>query len=664
MIALIIIVVILLITFVLPSKKTQIPEAKKNIIKQNSDREQKEELIKNIQKNIKIEVITSNSNNSDKDESIIDVTGNVYNLRNEQSNLLKHTEGVPVWKHQYVYSPSEINSATKEQIKFYNYFKYRFLKGEYFDLEGNTNYAFILLFDLIGDYENHKNLLEVERQLEELGQYYPKTKSYALSSLIKKLEQIGDSEAIAQLRNQQSSSFRYQQTSSNTGYSFDGNYWGLGTQFQKSLILTNEEVELLNTISYYSNNFFEIKYCSTEIIKLFLAFIKELNLLYSTEGTNVQSIVLFIADIIVTKQLKYKANTESYKYTIETYKRVIYTALFKICENAVREKYFHKRKLNTDLEYLNQEYKNDYENKIISKVLQALPKLTSSISLPDEETEIELNSQNTTRWKFKFEELVNSYTHNSEQFVDSIISLGELNKKNPSVENIFFEASKFLSKHNKEAALTLYVYYLYHDLKSVTIDNKPLTKTIQKNLFKTNDQLHDFQIVVSELVKNKNLEKALQGVLKIYEVKRKKIVLDGPSINKEQKKHSETVVLLTNILDDYEDESNIIRAEQVNNDEVKIEITQKTETGKSSAYASAITFTQIQTETLEIFAKYNFLVPQSDLDVFAKLKGVFKNQLIESINEICYENLDDVLIEEEDDQYTINQNYYQRLLAK
>jgi hypothetical protein len=47
--------------------------------------------------------------------------------------------------------------------------------------------------------------------------------------------------------------------------------------------------------------------------------------------------------------------------------------------------------------------------------------------------------------------------------------------------------------------------------------------------------------------------------------------------------------------------------------------------------------------------------------LFAKSKGIFKNQLIESINEICYDFLDDVLIEEEDDYYTINRNYFQTI---
>jgi len=206
---------------------------------------------------------------------------------------------------------------------------------------------------------------------------------------------------------------------------------------------------------------------------------------------------------------------------------------------------------------------------------------------------------------------------------------------------------------------------LYYDLKSATFDNKQLTKTIQKNLFKTNEQLHEFEIVVSELIKNKNLDRALQSVSKIYAVKRKKIQLDTTSIKEVQQQHSGTVELLNEYLkDEYEDESNSIKTQEINSEEITIEITQKTNEVQHSIFVGHIAFTKIHTTALEVFAKSNFSVSQSELETFAKSKGVFKNQLIESINEICYENLDDVLIEEEDEYYTINPNYYQRLLAK
>ena len=288
--------------------------------------------------------------------------------------------------------------------------------------------------------------------------------------------------------------------------------------------------------------------------------------------------------------------------------------------------------------------------------------LISKVSLPDEATDIELNSQNTNRWKIKFEDLTTNYNDKSKEFVDSIVTLGKLNKKNPSIENIFFEASKFIAKYDNGSALFLYVHYLYHDLKSATFDNKQLTKTIQKSLFKTNEQLHDFEIIVSELIKDKDLEKALKNVSKIYEVKRKKIQLDSTSIKEVQQQHSGTVELLNEYLkDDFEDENNTIKSQEINNEEIEIEITQKSENTVDSAFLSSLSFSPLHLSALELFIKSNFSVPQSEIEVFAKSKGIFKNQLIESINETCYDLLDDVLIEEEDDYYTINTNYFKRI---
>lgn len=55
------------------------------------------------------------------DNSIIDITGESYSL----SNISK-TSNVPFWGHQYVYSYSEINSATNQQRVFYKTFKFNF----------------------------------------------------------------------------------------------------------------------------------------------------------------------------------------------------------------------------------------------------------------------------------------------------------------------------------------------------------------------------------------------------------------------------------------------------------------------------------------------------------------------------------------------------------
>ena len=172
MTAIIIIGIIIFIIYASSSKKkpTQQNTTYTNPYnKQKSEKEIRDELVQSLVKNIKVTVTTSSSTSKYNDDSIIDVTDQSYRI-NSNSNLKKYSSGVPYWAHHYVYSYSEINSASSEQKKFYAIFKNSFLNGEYFDLEGNTNYAFILLFDLLIEFDNHKDISKLESQLKILGQ--------------------------------------------------------------------------------------------------------------------------------------------------------------------------------------------------------------------------------------------------------------------------------------------------------------------------------------------------------------------------------------------------------------------------------------------------------------------------------------------------------------
>lgn len=608
------------------------------------------------------DTLTKNESIIDVDESIIDVTDEIYkitpvsaNSGNKLTDLSNPNLSVPIWTHQYVYSYSEINSATRKQRDFYIHFRNRFLSKEFVDLESNTNYAFILLFDLLNEYENHKNLNKLENQLQNLGEWYPKTKSYAVTFLVEKMEAAGNFEGATRLNNE------YQ----NTYY----DYWKLGNKYKTKLSLTDDEVKKLNKLSYSGNNFFNIEYCCFEIIKLYLLTITELENKYNLEKTTMEEQFSSIADVVARKHFRYRLNSQNYKYCIESTSEEIYSIIFKYCENAVREHYGHKRKINAESYYTHPEIKTEFETRIVEKTKEIISKSIQQIALPDEATEIELYAQNTNRWKTKFADLTANYNGDGKQFVADTLLLGKINKKNPSVENIFFEASKFVSKSDKEAALALYIHYLHHDFSSATFDNKQLTKTIQKTLFKTTEQLQDFEAIVSEFFNDKNLEKTLLKVSQIYVPKRKKIQLDTTAIKEVQERHSGTVELLNEFLqDEFEDESNSIASQEINkeikNQEVKIEITPQVNTPVNSRFISEIAFTPLHQETLELFFKNSLTVSIGELETFVKTKGAFKNQLIDSLNEICFELLDDVLIEEEDEYYTINEHYYQTLLAK
>lgn len=436
MTAIIIIGIIIFIIYAASSKKR--PTQKNTTYtnnKQQSEKEIRDELVQNLIKNIKVTVTTSSSASNYNDDSIIDVTDQSYRI-NSNSNLKKYRSGVPYWAHHYVYSYSEINSASSEQKKFYAIFKNSFLNREYFDLEGNTNYAFILLFDLLIEFDNHKNISKLESQLKILGQCYPKTKSYGVSFLIQKMEVNGDSDGVSRLRAED----RYGYQNYNTDY----DYWRLGSKYKTKLKLNDEEVKLLNKLWYPSNNFCSVEYCCVEILKLYITVIDELKASYIAEGTTVDAQFLAVADVIARKHFKYKNGSQNYKYSIETTTNEFYSHIFKHCENAVREYYGHKRKINTDTYYTTAEAKTEFETKIISKISGLLPVLISKVSLPDEATDIELYSQNTNRWKIKFEELTTRYNEKPKEFIDSIVALGKLNKKNPSIENIFLKHQNLL----------------------------------------------------------------------------------------------------------------------------------------------------------------------------------------------------------------------------
>lgn len=605
--------------------------------------------VKNRTSKIQVTITPPASNSLYMDDSIIDVGSQSHKI----SSDFGLTSKVPYWAHSYVYSYHEINYATKEQKKFYLEFKASFLNDVFLDIEENSNYAFILLFDLLNEFDIHKNISKLENQLNTLGEHYPKTKSYSITFLLKKMKEVGDEEGIERLRDD-----HYDYQSQVTYSTFE---WR--NRFKKALNLKKEETKLLDKIWFSSNTFSSIDYCCTEIIKLYINLIPKLDQYYKDQGTTIVKEFEEVGDIVVRKHFKYRKGSNNYKYGMEATEHEFYTTIFKYCENAVRENYGNKRKITIDPYAYTPEVKELFETRVCNQVKIILAELVDQIIPPDENTEIKLNQLNTTRWKIAFDNISSEYNSNAKEFENKIIELGNLNKENPSIENIFFEASKFIAKHDKIASLSLYMHYLYHDLKSATFDKKQHTKSIQKSLFATDEQFVDFQKIIDQFIKNKDFNKALSMVPSIYTVKRKKIKLDTSSIKEVQQQHSGTVALLNEYLkDDVEDGQVIVKDENSSQEEIQINIVQSKEDTTISIYSAEFPFTFIQTSTLEVFAKNNFSILQSELETFAKSNGAFKNQLIESINEICYERLDDLLIEEDEDYYTINQNYYHKLL--
>ncbi|WP_326983567.1 tellurite resistance TerB C-terminal domain-containing protein [Chryseobacterium sp. MYb264] len=437
----------------------------------------------------------------------------------------------------------------------------------------------------------------------------------------------------------------------------------IGKRYSRKLNLNENQEELLNQLSFDNNAFNEIDYCKVQILKQFLRSIEFLNTHCIPVNKSYSSVIDELSEIIIYLQYNYKPESLNYKYTYDSIRAEILNHIIKLCENNVREFYGIKRKISEDFTYSHPDILIKYNKKIISKLQDFLVDHQHQILDADYKTNIILNENNTNRWKTKFEIIKEDYS-NSLAFEREIFRLTDVNIKNPSVDNIFFEASKFIAGYDKTCALRLYIHYLDKDLNSQTFDKKQLTKTIQKSLFSTSEQFNDFEKIVSDFVVSRDIETAIGKVNLLYTPKRKKIFIDTNAVENVQRLDSEIAKKLGDILnEEYEDENTSAKTEEaLHKEELTISITNKDSEPEISKYLEELNFTEIQCEILTRFEKHSFTIFQNDLKDFIQSKNLFMGSAIDSINEVCYEILDDVLIEEEDEYFTINTDYYKKLL--
>ncbi|PTX13079.1 hypothetical protein C8N40_1131, partial [Pontibacter mucosus] len=262
-------------------------------------------------------------------------------------------------------------------------------------------------------------------------------------------------------------------TSFETALSYDADQWKLGKRLKQKLGLNTQEVGLLNKVAYFDNAFTSMEGCCMATAKLYLSVMKELKKQLQRKGTSMTKEIQFIQEMAI---VVYKAQDSYYwssyddSYTRQRVAIDVYVTIFKRCEYAVREAFLHKRKISTAYTGNNDELASEFDSRIGEMVDAAIPKLISQVEQPDEATEIELNAQNVTRWKTQLEQLSTQLADGKkETFIEGVYRLGRLNKKNPSVEHIFYEASKLVSKHDREEALRFFLHYLHHDLNSNTV---------------------------------------------------------------------------------------------------------------------------------------------------------------------------------------------------
>ncbi|WP_073357314.1 tellurite resistance TerB C-terminal domain-containing protein [Dysgonomonas macrotermitis] len=311
----------------------------------------------------------------------------------------------------------------------------------------------------------------------------------------------------------------------------------------------------------------------------------------------------------------------------------------------------------------------EIESKVPDEIKKVIDSLIPQFSGLNEEENRKLNEHDSERWKNFYQAIEAEYTtietsetkHEDietgytavEKFIADIDTLIKNNGTEVAQREIHLKAHKFLVTRDKVASLQYYIrYFCYETLSSDhNFKYKPVTARDKKILFDTPEQLKKFEKILSQLQQKKKrksyLNSSLLKVENIFIKEKRRIVLDTDAIQSARNDLAGVV----DILNEYLEEPEAIADNSQN-----IQDVQETEN-------TSPVFNTLQTEFLKLFEANNFHLEYDEVDNFVHSKGMFKSQLIEGINEQFYEELDDLLIEEDGDHYTLNKEYYQHLIS-
>ena len=442
----------------------------------------------------------------------------------------------------------------------------------------------------------------------------------------------------------------------NDDFYYDPSYYQFGNIYKNELNLSKQEIRWLNQLTRPKNSFMSIEGCCKATALQYVKVLKQLSIKLKPKKTTLSKEVDYFKNQLMNAHFeKYYYGQYYYDGILDRMKEEVYSVLFKRVENSVREVYGHKRKLIGKLPYVDEEVLQTFDESLGIMLNDAIEELKSEIKEPDIITQIQLNVLNPTKWKIELEKIILEFKEeNLDKFKKAISHLLKANQENSNFKNIYYEASKFISKYDRVLALNYYIQYIYNDITSNKSNKKQLSKTIQKQLFKSKEEEETFKEIIDDVIKTEDLKKNLDKIEEIYTSRRKKITLNHSKIEEVEQKHKKTVELLNEFLEDEKSDENNVN---------KIKKSNKISKNHKSIFITEIKLNQVQERFIIMIAKNSFKISKKETEKYAIENEMFKNQLIDDINTICEEYLGgEVLIEEEDENYIIEESYYKEII--
>ena len=372
----------------------------------------------------------------------------------------------------------------------------------------------------------------------------------------------------------------------------------IGYIYKKKFQLNRQEVRLLNKLNPEEKTRTTFKFYTDELIKLFISVFRELRPEQQPDFELNQNLMLYCKCIL----------RKNYLYNVPSFE----------------EEELLRKSLPFDVIDL-------AEEKVKREGIKAL----------SESEEIILFSWDKRRVDRLYKNITNNFNPNNPiEFYEKICQLASSFEKIriTTTRDIYYRSYNFMVPHHKKISLKLYLHYLNVKSTSPHFKYKEIGIRNANRLFITDEnQKKEFDVICKKCkMQNSNINKIFVLLDEMLTPKRKKITLNVESISKEKEKHSKVAQLLGEYLDE---------EETIETTPQKVEITENDN----------------QKELFKLFIFNSFRLNQQEVNIFVQSKNLFKDQFIENINDTYYEELDDLLIEEEGEEYILNKEYYEQI---
>lgn len=347
---------------------------------------------------------------------------------------------------------------------------------------------------------------------------------------------------------------------------------------------------------------------------------------------------------------------------------VKFMCFYQLCEHIVPQK-FLLRSMEMLTQLSNYKYFSTALNKTtgydISKHIEdELEPLLPTLPLVAADITYKFNQY----WKEVYATIVDDYqlTDNLAEYWQKVDDLLQKNRKCSNLNMLYAAIVKDTYQTDASKARVYYIKGCLQCQRLVKIGIKIVGKLFGK------DRYDEFTDIIDRYVTDHDVAKAKAAIADLFTVKAKTLAIDTSVIASKAAQQQQTADMLAEILrqEDAEEPAETL-IEPAEEAPVEVEPAPAEEAPKAEGATleapvlaeGAVAFSEHQQDLLNYFVQHGYRCACDEVLDYIQGFGEFGELFIDTLNELCYDILDDNLIEQEDDEYVINEDYYHKLLG-